>query len=764
MAGGMMRCSGAESVQTYIVHLSDMETEGIQHSDRRERHSNLLGRVTGDPAGSRILYSYESVINGFSARLSESEILALQSVDGFVAAYPDRILNLHTTYSYRFLQLDSLVGKLWPASGFGEGTIIGVLDTGVWPESPSFRDDGMPGVPERWRGGCQSGPRDFNASHCNKKLIGARFFNSGHQAGFSEIVSGGQPEYESPRDSKGHGTHTASTAAGNTVIDANLLSNAKGIARGMAPSAHVAMYKVCWDGGCYSSDILAGMDAAISDGVDVISLSIGGFSVPFYEDSIAIGAFRATERGVFVACAAGNNGPFGYSVSNEAPWIMTVGAGTVDRNFPAKVRLGNGQVLYGESLYDATLGARESLVPIVYAGDAGIQNNSKYCFPETLNPAAVAGKMVVCDLGSNARAEKGEVVRKAGGVGMILAGSQLSGEATAAEAHVLPATQVGYAEANIIKKYVNSSANPRAAIHYGGTVYRASRAPAVASFSSRGPSTMNPEILKPDVIAPGVNILAAWPLNLAPSGLPTDKRRVEFNVVSGTSMACPHVAGVAALLKSLHPKWSPAAIKSALMTTADIVDNRRSPIMDTVSSRAADIFATGAGHINPGRAADPGLIYDIDVQDYLGFLCTLQYTDSQIRVIANKKVKCSNFRNYTGTLNYPSLTANFNLHEVGHGHHVTSKRWVTNVGTARSIYLARVIEPTGVTVKVQPTKLEFTELNQKLAYTVTFINNSKNETLMPPFSSGSVTWVHQGNNHGSIRYRVRSPIAVTWST
>jgi hypothetical protein len=171
MAAGVMRGSRAESIQTYIVHLSETETEGILHSDRRQRHSSLLGRVTGDLAGSRILYSYESVINGFSARLSENEILALQSVEGFVAAYPDRLLNLQTTYSYRFLQLDSLVGKLWPASGFGEGSIIGVLDTGIWPESPSFRDDGMPDVPERWRGGCQSGPRDFNASHCNKKLI-----------------------------------------------------------------------------------------------------------------------------------------------------------------------------------------------------------------------------------------------------------------------------------------------------------------------------------------------------------------------------------------------------------------------------------------------------------------------------------------------------------------------------------------------------------------------------------------------------------------
>ncbi|KAJ8558207.1 hypothetical protein K7X08_004973 [Anisodus acutangulus] len=342
----------------------------------------------------------------------------------------------------------------------------------------------------------------------------------------------------SPRDSHGHGTHTASTAGGAAVPMAGVLGNGAGEARGMAPGAHIAIYKVCWFSGCYSSDILAATDVAIRDGVDILSLSLGGFPVPLYDDTIAIGSFRAMEHGISVICAAGNNGPM-----------------QKDRYQEHKSR----------------------------------------------------GKWL-CDRGVNGRTEKGQVVKEAGGAAMILANTTVNLEEDSVDVHVLPATLIGFDQSIQLENYLNSTKRPTAQFIIGGTVIGKSRAPAVAQFSLRGPSYTDPSILKPDLIAPGVNIIAAWPQNLGPSGLPEDSRRVNFTVMSGTSMACPHVSGIAALLHSARPKWTPAAVKSSLVTTADTTDHLGKLIMD--GDAPSKLLAAGAGHVNPGRAIDPGLIYD----------------------------------------------------------------------------------------------------------------------------------------------------------
>ncbi|GLT54084.1 hypothetical protein SLA2020_273130 [Shorea laevis] len=408
---------------------------------------------------------------------------------------------------------------------------------------------------------------------------------------------------------------------------ASVFGNGAGVARGMAPGTYIAMYKVCWFNGCYSSDILAAMDDAIRDGVDILSLSLGGFPLPIYEDSIAIGSFRAMEHGISVICAAGNNGPIESSVSNEAPWIATIGASTLDRRFPAIVRMANGDALYGESMYPGNrfmTAGRELELVYLTGGDRG----SEFCFRGSLPRAKVQGKMVICDRGVNGRAEKGQVVKEAGGAAMILTNTAINLEEDSVDVHVLPATLVGFDESVRLKAYINSTRKPTARFEFGGTVIGKSRAPAVAQFSGRGPSFTNPSILKPDVIAPGVNIIGAWPQNLGPTGLPEDPRRVNFTVMSGTSMACPHVSGIAALIHSAHPKWTPAAIKSAIMTTADITDHSGKPIMD--GDKPAGVFATGAGHVNPGKALDPGLIYDIQPDEYITHLCTLGYTTSEI--------------------------------------------------------------------------------------------------------------------------------------
>ncbi|KAL3850011.1 hypothetical protein ACJIZ3_011893 [Penstemon smallii] len=535
---------------------------------------------------------------------------------------------------------------------------------------------------------------------------------------------------------------------------ASVLGNGAGVARGMAPGAHIAIYKVCWFSGCYSSDILAAMDVAIRDGVDILSLSLGGFPVPLYEDTIAIGSFRAMEHGITVICAAGNNGPIQNSVANEAPWITTIGASTLDRRFPAVVRLGNGKLLYGESMYPGnSMSNAKKEVELVYLTNG--KEGSEFCMRGSLSRAKVKGKMVVCDRGINGRAEKGQIVKEAGGVAMILTNTEINLEEDSVDVHVLPATLIGFDESIQLKSYINSTKRPKARIIFGGTVIGRSRAPAVAQFSSRGPSYTDPSILKPDMIAPGVNIIAAWPQNLGPSALPEDSRRVNFTVMSGTSMACPHVSGIAALIHSTHPKWTPAAIKSALMTSADTNDHLGKPVMD--GDKPAGLFAMGAGHVNPERAINPGLVYDIQPNEHITHLCTLGYSKSDIFSITHRNVSCRGIlqKNRGFSLNYPSFSVIF---KTGDAKKMVKRR-LTNVGNPNSIYSVEMKVPEGVNVRVKPRRLVFKRTNQTLGYRVWFISRKRMGTKGTRFSQGSLTWV---NTNGY--YKVQSPISVTWTS
>ncbi|OEL18303.1 Subtilisin-like protease SBT1.2 [Dichanthelium oligosanthes] len=353
------------------------------------------------------------------------------------------------------------------------------------------------------------------------------------------------------------------------------------------------------------------MDAAVGDGCDVLSvyLSMGGSTVPFYRDILAIGAVGAVEKGVFVSMAAGNNGPNASTLFNDAPWMLTVPASTVDCLIGAQVRLGNGLLFDGESVYQPDVSAAV-FYPLVYAG-ASSTPEVRFCGNGSLSGFDFKGKIVVCDRGNGiGRIDKGAEVKRAGGVGMIIANEFPDGYSTLSDKHILPASHVSYAAAVAIKKYINSTTNPVAQIVFKGTVLGTSPAPAITSFSSRGPSLHNPGVLKPDITGPGVGILAAWPFQVGPSSLAEDSGPT-FNTVSGTSMSTPHLSGVAALIKSKRPDWSPAAIRSAIMTTADPIDRSGNPILNE-QHQPADFFATGAGHVNPDKAVDPGLAYDID--------------------------------------------------------------------------------------------------------------------------------------------------------
>ncbi|KAL7160246.1 hypothetical protein ABFS83_01G080600 [Erythranthe nasuta] len=625
--------TNTDTLETYIIHVDVNLGVFARFKDFESWYTSFL--LTSISHGRRrIVYSYRNVFKGFAARLSADEAKAMENNPGFIS-----------------------------------GSIIGVLDYGIFPSHPSFSDEGMPPPPAKWKGKCQ-----FNQTACNNKIIGARYFDS-----FDD----------SPLDEDGHGSHTTSIAAGSFVAGANVFRNANGTASGIAPMSHLAIYKLC-SLFCFESDILAGMDVAIDDGVVILSISLGGRSRDFYRDSIALGAFSAMEKGILVSCSAGNRGPFNFSTHNEAPWILTVGASTIDRKIRATALLGN-----NPSDFPSTL------LPLVYAGSLNTSDpDIQYCTPESLTKINLRGMIVVCESGLVTEVSKGEVVKNASGAAMILVNHRLYANMTFSDAHILPATD--------------------------GTIIGDERAPVVAAFSSTGPNSASPGILKPDIIGPGNNT----------------NMNATFNIISGTSMSCPHLSGVAALLKSVHPDWSPAAIKSAIMTTADVVNLAQNPIEDERFVPAA-LFATGSGHVNPSRASDPGLIYDLKSEDYVPYLCGLNYKNRQVGSILQRRVNCSvESIIEEAHLNYPLFAISFDsLQPISQ----TYTRLVTNVGEPVSSYIVEI-----------PTTLDFTEVNQIRQYQVTFtrLESTTNTTFTTVYIQGYLPW-----NSG--KYSVRTPIAVT---
>ncbi|KMZ60469.1 subtilisin-like serine protease 2 [Zostera marina] len=734
---------------TYIVHVSSSEKPPIFHTHHNWYSSTLKSLPHSHLHRPNILYIYSRAASGFSARLTPIQADALSQVPAVLSVLPERIHHVHTTHTPTFLGLSDDTG-IWPNSDYAEDVVVGVLDTGIWPESKSFSDEGFSPVPSFWKGECETG-KDFNASSCNRKLIGATFFCKGYEAAIGRAINETE-ESRSPRDTEGHGSHTASTAAGVQVDDAEMFGYAAGRARGMAIRARLAAYKICWALGCMDSDILAAMDKAVSDGVHVISLSVGtsGYAPKYYHDSIAIGGFGAMKNGVLLSASAGNSGSGPYTAVNIAPWILTVGASTVDREFLADAVLGDGSVYTGASLYSGKT-FNSTFLPLVYAGDCG----SELCIIGELDSSKVSGKIVLCDRGISARVEKGSAVKLAGGAGMILANDKTSGEELVADSHLVPATMVGSIEGDKIRNYIKSDPNPTATINFQGTVIGPiPSAPKVAAFSSRGPNYQTPEIIKPDIIAPGVNILAAWTGASSPTDLSVDTRRVEYNIISGTSMSCPHASGLAALLRKAYPNWTPSAVKSALMTTAYNSDNSNNTIGDLATGDSSNPFGFGSGHVNPNQALNPGLIYDIKPDDYIAFLCSIGYSEKEITVVVNdpSKVDCSSKTlSSPGDLNYPSFAVVFN--SVGES--VTYSRIVENVGKSDAVYHVEISAPNGIEIVVNPSKLVFSKTSPTLSYTVSFSLKTE-AAFTDSHAFGSISWKDCRPKHV-----VRSPVAFT---
>jgi subtilisin family serine protease len=545
-------------------------------------------------------------------------------------------------------------------------------------------------------------------------VIGARYYRA------SGVFP--NPEFESPRDYNGHGSHTGSTAAGNNNVTAIAFGSNLGQISGMAPAARLAFYKVLWHNAAAgnasgaSVDLVAAINDAVADGVDVINYSISGSS-QFVVDAVELAFLFAADAGVFVAASAGNNGPAVSTVAHNGPWVTTVAASTHTRSVTKEVTLGNGAKYTGigtgpgvgsSPLIDSTAaglpGADATAVRLCFS-DA--DNNPTTLPPvPVLDPAIVAGKIVICERGANARIDKSLAVANAGGVGMIQYNPAV-GMSFNADLHSVPSVHVDPDTGTALKTYAGTAG---ATASISEVLDIPIRAPQMAGFSSTGPAIAGGgDLLKPDITAPGVDILAAY----AP---PT--RGQNFDVISGTSMSSPHIAGLAALLKSENPNWSPMWIKSALMTTAVDTDNTGGHIQ-----RVGDAtpFDYGNGHVVPKSSFRPGLIYDSDIDGWFQYACAI----GQLQLIGGGATCAS----------LPAIDpSDFNGPSIAGAQTVT--RTVTNISKLQWIYRPEVSVP-GFDVKVSP-KLLFIPPGHSKSFTVTM---TRTTAPIGAYAFGRLTWI-----------------------
>jgi subtilisin family serine protease len=761
-AAGQRLNVDASSVRNYISYLQTKQADVLATIDKAQ-----------------VTHEYKVVFNGFAAMLTDAEVRALKKNAAVAKISADSVMHLDTSYTPTFLGLDK-PGGLWDQLGgqdkAGEGIIIGIVDGGIWPEHDSFADrvdeNGNPSrtggklaydaPPASWKGICQVG-EGFAASDCNNKLIGARWFKQPEQTlHWTEFLSA-RDSVAGAEGEGGHGDHTASTAGGNAHVTATTNGVGLGKISGMAPRARIAAYKVCWtDGvsgqnGCATSNSVSAIEQAVKDGVNVINFSIGSDGGAFNEPT-EVAFLGAAAAGVFVAASAGNSGPANGPVGHVSPWLTTVGNSTHNRTYVADVALGNGVTVTG-----ASGNANTPSAPLILAKDAGLAGvdpsdvNLNRCFGPAdgsaplLDPAKVTGKILVCDRGSNVLVNKSANGKMAGAVGIIIANTPTSASTILIQSHTVSTVHVTAADGQKVKDYYAATPGATATLNnLHGSVDPASAAPVMNDSSSRGPNVANANIMKPDLTAPGTDILAAVSADLTRAqrdavagGEPAPSK--EFAFYTGTSMASPHVAGIAALLKQRHPDWSPAMIKSALMTTAfdTSSDGLDDPVSWDSTARTTGTlpWAQGAGHVAPSVAVDPGLVYDASEIDYARFLCGLGITDVYG---ADTCRQVGTIQPYN--LNLASLTAADVLGNL------TMTRTVTNVGGAAATYRASATLP-GYTVDVQPATLNLAP-GASATYTVKL---TRTTAPMNTWVYGKLTWTDG-------THVVRSPLTARAAT
>ena len=709
--------------------------------------------VVATVPSAQVYYRFGTAFNGFAAKLTDAELQKLAANPAVVAITVDEARPLNTSYTPSFLGINGAGGawSMTDAAGRaikGEGVIVANMDTGVWPEDPSFSDkvdaNGKP-VPYyeagtvvydplpagRYNGICQIG-EGFTAAMCNNKLVGARYFRAGWDASANVTFP---TEYRSPRDQNGHGSHTLGTAGGNEGVTGSVQGTQISGISGIAPRARLAAYKVCYTnqlpsgaaglGGCFPSDSIAAINVAVADGVDVINFSISGSQTSFL-DGVEVAFYHAAAAGVFVSASAGNAGP-DNTVAHISPWLTTVGNSTHDRFTVATVTLNDGHTASGPSFQTAGLSPKL----LVSATDVGLPGADATklarCFggadgeASLLDPAKVGGKIVVCYRGGNVLVNKTANAKTAGAAGVIIqnipSGPLASGNTVFNIAHSLPTVHLSNIHA---AEVLGHAATAGATAAFGGAVQQSGVvAPVMAGSSSRGPNKADANVLKPDITAPGTDIIAAFAADVTLAqrdaivagtaiGVPN------YNMISGTSMSSPHVAGAAALMKQANPTWSPAAIKSALMTSASQTVKLANGTLDT------NPWGFGAGHLNPNKALTTSLVYDAGAADYAAY--------------ANGVISPWN-------LNLASITR-ANIIGVG-----SVTRTLKNTGSSSVTYNASATLP-GFNVAVVPAALTLAP-GASASYTATLTRTS---APIEAWRFGELVWTGDGGK------TVRSPL------
>lgn len=679
-------------------------------SQAYRRHLDTQRAAVAAAAGVTVNAVYATAFNGFSAKLTAQQVSTLRADKRVRAVTVSRALGTPVTPpsaatstpatptpanptpaapsgADQSAPTDRAGRPAKPGPGTGAGMVIGVLDTGIWPESASFAKK-MP-APANWHGTCQTGVA-FVAEHCNGKIVGARYFADSWLAGGGSVPEG---EFLSPRDAAGHGTHTASTAAGLPISNVTIDGRRFGPVSGVAPDAQIAVYKVLWGGMGYDADIIAGIDAAVADGVQVINFSIGSQLGDWEANTpIGIAFLNATLSGVFVAASAGNTGIVSGAISNAAPWVTTVGAAVTNLD-EATIKLGDGTKLVGGSL-DALPGGDAR--PMVFGDQAGSPDlGAVYCEPGSLDPAKIKGKVVACAL-SDTFASAAEVKEK-GGAAMVLfdpVGNYRVNSIYNFPVVYLPTEKQAGTLFNYLMRHPTDA---KASVRTGGDGSSVPGVPSVADFSSTGPDKVTYGVFKPDLVAPGSDIIAA----VSPAG----NFGRQYDAYSGTSMASPYVAGAAAILRATHPDWSPGRVASALRTTAT----------DTVGT--SNPLDQGSGFINLTGATDPGLVIEPTAAELTTFSETAAPDGKELNLPA------ISLREYDGT------------------QPVTLTRTLTNVGEARETYRSSVSGLPGMKVTVSPASVT---LAPGKSATVT-ITVRRGSAPWDRYVTGSITW--HGRTH-----------------
>ncbi|XP_074580609.1 subtilisin-like protease SBT2.3 [Curcuma longa] len=702
------------------------------------------------------LYSFHYLLNGFAVLITPQQAVKLSRRHEVANLALDFSVRTATTHTPQFLGLPqgAWVQEGGPESA-GEGIVIGFIDTGIDPTHPSFSDSlsiNQYPVPAHFSGVCEV-TRDFPSGSCNRKLVGARHFAA------SAIIRGifnVTQDYASPFDGDGHGTHTASIAAGNHGVPVIVSGHHFGNASGMAPRAHIAVYKALYKSfGGFAADVVAAIDQAAQDGVDIISLSITPNRRPFglatFFNPIDMSLLSAVKAGIFVVQAAGNTGPSPKSVSSFSPWIFTVGASAHDRVYNNCLVLGNNLTISGVGLAPRTdSGSMYPLIAAIHALRNGTTEVSEFlgeCQDSSyMNEDLTDGKILICSysirfvLGLSSIKKALETAKNVSAVGVIfymdpfVTGFHLNPTPMNMPGVVIPSTD----DSKIFLDYYNSSLvrdeTSKDIIKFGGTAnilgglkanYSIS-APKVMYYSARGPdpedtSLADADIMKPNLIAPGNLIWGAW------SSLGTDSADFQgesFAMISGTSMAAPHIAGLAALIKQKFPSASPAAVASSLSTTATLYEREGGPIMaqrvyrnPDSSELPATPFDMGSGFVNATAALDPGLIFDTGYDDFISFLCGINGSSP---VILNYTGHTCGVSSMTGSdLNLPSVTVSFL-----NGSRVIA-RTVTNIANDE-YYTVSWSAPYGVSFSVTPTQF-FIASGQQQSLTLV-LNATTNST------------------------------------